>query len=228
MARTIAAGMQTAVAAETSTSLHLIEINTSGGATRLATSPTDIAWDSKTWTAIGGLLTIGSVQETRDRKAQGVALTLSGVDQTIVALILSNHMRGRVAKVYLVHLSGGNIVADPLLKFTGYLNDKWTVREDRIGGQMEPGAVTVKTRIVSRLAALAKTNAVNANLQSHREMLRRGGFTGGDLSDEFFTLLPKLAGRMIYWGRPTPHRFGRGGGGVDPEIGVRDGDSFFP
>lgn len=225
MTRSLATGMATAVAAETGEIVHLIKLVTSGGTTYLTTSATDISWDSQTWVALGGLLTFSTVNETGDRRAQGVGLNLSGVDQTIISLILSNHTRGRLAYIYMAHLSGGDVIATPLEIFRGYLNAKWSIREQR--DPVKAGTVTVSTRIVSRLAALEKTRAVRANIYSHREMLRRSGATGAALDDTIFVFLPKLMGKTIYWGIPigsgTGTGLGEGGGGNTD--GKRDGDA---
>lgn len=196
MTRTLATGMAAAVAAETGEVVHLIELNSSDGATYLSTAATNISWDSKTWTAIGGALGFDTVQETGDTAAQGVRVTFSGVDQTIISTILTYHMRGRVGKIYLAHLTGGAVVATPIEIFTGYWNDSWNIKETRGAS----GTVTVSTRIVSRIAALEYSNPVRANLNSHRELIRRGGFATSAYGDLFFEFLPDLVGKPLSWG----------------------------
>jgi hypothetical protein len=204
MVRSLATGFSAAISAETSTLTHLIELNTSDGATRLTTSPTDISWDSNTWTGIGGALVFGAISETDDGRAQGVEIRLSGVEQTIINLILSYNVRGREARIYIAHIAAdGTIVADPYQAFSGYLNDRWKITEER----QKKRTVTITTRMVSRVAVFQKANPVRANIHSHREMLRRSGATGAALSDTFFTFLPKLVGKPIYWGN-TPYRPG--------------------
>ena len=127
MARSLTSGMNTAVAAETSTIVHFISITSSASdpndVIELTTAPVDMSWDSKTWTGIGGALSFETITESPDRKAQGVKLTLGGVDQSIFALLMSYHMRGRVGVIYLAHLSDGDVVATPYEIFRGYLND---------------------------------------------------------------------------------------------------------
>ena len=215
MARSLTTGMNTAVAAETSAIVHLISITSSASApndvVELTTAPYDMSWDSKTWTGIGGALSFDAITESPDRKAQGVRLTLGGVDQSIIALLMSYHMRGRVGVIYLAHLTDGDVVATPYEIFRGYLNDDWKIEEDRGLEDNQPSTCTVSTRIVSRLAALEIKKPVRANLTSHREMLRRSGATGAVLADDFFKFLPELMGEKVYWG--TKHNTADGGGG---------------
>lgn len=212
MARTLTAGMNTAVAAETGAVVYLIEINSSDGTTRINTSATDISWDSQTWTAVGGLLVWDGVQELADLRAQGVTLTLSGVEQSILAEILTYHMRGRAAVINLAHIAtDGTIVSDPYEIFSGYLNDRWTVRDTR---DEAGGTVTISTRIVSRIAIMERSSPVLCSLSSHREMLRRSGATGAALGDTFFTKLPAVVAEPTYWGTINPTGPGNPGDGT--------------
>jgi len=203
MARSLSTGMAAAVGADTGAYTHLILLTTSDGIVRFTTGATDISWGGETWTALGGALIFSQISETSDRRGQGVQLTLSGVDQTIVNLLLTYNIRGREAKIYLAHIdTDGTIIADPYPIFIGYLNERWDIKEKRGTGD---DTVTVTTRIVSTLAALQLSNPVRANIYSHREMIRRSGATSAALGDTFFTFLPKLLGKPIFWGSKNPY-----------------------
>ncbi len=205
MARDMTSAMQTAIGAERGTLAHLFEINSSGGTLRLATTPNDVSWDSYTWQGIGGVMTFDVVVEQDDLSGQGTTLTLSGVDQTVIAVLLSNHLRGREAVVYLVHFdSNMAIIADPIEIYRGFLNGSFTVTEHRETDALGPGGVTITTRIITRLDELNQMRVTKTNLQSHRDMLRRAGLTGTDLDDDFFRLVPNLVNKPIYWGTSGP------------------------
>lgn len=213
MAREMTEGMQTAVAGERGILAHLIQIEASGGTVRLATTPLPISWDGHTWEAIGGSLGFGEVVESTDLSGHGTAITLSGVDQSIIATVLTNHVRGRMAVIYLAHFDPATwqLVEDPLEIYRGFQNEPYQIDESRGTEDLQPGTVTVSTKIVSRLAELGQTRAVRSNVHSHREMLRRAGLTGDDLLDTFFRTVPELVNRPIYWGRKGSS--GRGGTG---------------
>ena len=213
MSRSMTAGMQAAIAAETGAIAHLLEVNASGGKLYLCTAPHDISWDGHTWVGIGGVLGIGDIEEKDDGSSTGTTLTLSGVDQTLIATILTNHVRGREAVIYLVHFdSSWAIVSDPLELFRGFLNGKFDVREHRDTEGNRAGTVTINTRIASRLDELGQVRAVRTNLHSHRDMLRRAGLASSYLADAFFQFVPELVNRPIYWAnraaagyQPTDH-----------------------
>ncbi len=188
MARTLTAGMQTAIAAENGDFVHFIELAFSGGTQRLSTGTVDMSWDSQTWDAIGGALGVNAVTESSDLSAGGVELTLSGVDQTILALLLSQFYIGRTVRVWLVHLSGGAVVADPVLIFAGYMNGGWTVRDVR--PNEGSGTVTITGRVVSRLADLDLRRGIQTNVTSHQAVY------AGDM---FFEHVSTLATQPIVW-----------------------------
>lgn len=221
MARTIASGMQTAIASERSEIAHLIQLEFSGGTTYLTTATGDIAWGGDTYTAVGGSLAWGEVVEMADRRSEGVKLVLSGVDGSIVSTLLSNNFRGRNARVYIAHLDpdDGSLVADPLLVFQGHQSGSYNVREQRDPKMEKPGTVTVETRVVSRMGALDRVNETRTNPTSHRALLKRGGFTGTDLDDAFFLRTASIVGATVMWGGQlagvTPHGYRNTGGGTD-------------
>lgn len=202
--RTLTAGMQTEVAAQRGTIVYLIQLESSGGTVRLTTAPLDMAWDGQTWEGIGGALTFGGVEEGPEASAQGVELTLSGVDQTIIAVLLSNNMRGREVRIWLAHLAdAGTIVPDPLEIFRGFQNSEYTITDSRDPEQ--PGTVVVKTRVQSRLSVLGKPTPVRTNEVSHNDMLKRAALATGDT---FFRNVGSIVGGDIRWGMPWPYHIG--------------------
>lgn len=216
MARDLTAGMNTAVAAERAVVIRLIQIEHGGGTVRWATSAQDISWDSQTWTAIGGRLLLGAVEETPDMPGAGLPVELPGVDASIVAFVMTNAFRGYEVTVYRAHLSSaGTIVADPFQEFRGYQNGTYKIVDDPRTEEGGGGTVTVKTRWVSRLAKLQAALAVRTNLHSHRDYLRRGGHTSTNLDDDFFKFVPGLAARvsLIRWGAGPPAAYQGGSGG---------------
>ncbi len=193
MPRTLTSGVSTAIAAPHAEFVHFVELAFSGGTQRLSTGDTSMPWNGQTWTAIGGALAINTVTETADLAGEGLELTLSGVDQSILAVLLSQLYIGRAAKVWLVHLNptAGTIIADPLEIFRGFMNGGWTVRENRDeSGSL--GTVTVSGRCVSRLAALNATRGMQSNLTSHQSLYG---------VDRFFEHVPSLATKRVVWSR---------------------------
>lgn len=202
--RTLTAGMQTAVAAATGEILYLFQLDSSGGTLRLCTAPVDITWNAQSWDGIGGILAFSGVEETADPAGQGVELTLSGVDQTIISILLQHQFRGYEVRIWLAHLAiNGTIVADPIEIFRGRQLSDYRINEER--PESGSGSVTIKTRVQSRLSILRNPEAVRTSIVSQNDMLKRAGLSTGDT---FFRNVPAIAGRQVRWGQINPYDIG--------------------
>ena len=206
MTRTIAAGMLTAIQSQSSEILHLIELQFSGGTTRITTASRDITFQSNVFTAVGGLLGIENVSESADQKGEGARLVLSGVDVSIISAILSQNYIGRLCNIWLVHLdAAGQIVANPIQFSPWLMNGGFEVDEDR---DSDGGTVTIRARVESPIARFGWARGIRNNLISHQRHV-----TG----DTFFQNTPGI--KPVFWGRPQPSDATKqghplGGGGV--------------
>lgn len=183
--------------------VHLIEANYSGGSLYLNTGATDLKWDGRTWEAIGGLLTFEGVQESgQEGRSSGVQFQLSGVDQTIVAVLLSNSFRGRPLRVWRAYLDSvrGAVQDVPLLLFEGWQLAPYEVTEsfDRTGG-----TVVIKMQAIGHLG-VDKIRGIMSNVTSHGHI-----FPG----DTFFQNAAALANLRVFWGTQAPTAIGGGNGG---------------
>lgn len=194
MPRSLSAGVQTAIAAQHAEFVHFIQLEFSGGTQRLSTGSTSMTWDSQTWTAVGGALEIAPVRETPDLSGGGVDVTLSGVDQTILVLLLTQLYIGRVVKVWLAHLNPtlGTVIADPPLLYAGFMNGGWSIEEQRNETGRGTGNVIVRGRFVNRLSALESRKGMQTNAASHQAFFP---------TDRFFEHMQILATRPVVWTR---------------------------
>lgn len=201
MSRSLDSAFEAAIESESAEFVHLLEINSSGGAVRLNTGAVDLVWNSLTWEAVGGQLEIGAVEESGDGAAQGAGLTLSGVDQTILAVLLSTSFRGYSASIWRAHLNRttGAVIGTPLLMFTGVQLDAYKVEEQR---GRTGNTVRISTQL-SGLMSVPKVRGIWSNLTSHQHY-----FSG----DTFWQHAASLANKKIYWGTPVPHTVSGGGG----------------
>lgn len=208
MPRSLTSGMQAAVAAQSGTIIHFIEVITSGGTIRLTTAPVDISWDSQTWSGVGGVLVFSPVTESSDGRQSGVEIEIAAVNQTVIAAILTNQFRGRSIKIWMGHIdSNGDVIADPLLLFGGFQNAGWRMSEqrDEEGGG---GTASISTRAVPRIAELSQSSGIKCNITSHQHY-----FT----DDTFFQNVPNIEGKPAHWGKPgsIPHIQPDIPGGID-------------
>ena len=199
MARSLTGAMQTALAAEEGyADVWLLELTSSSSTLRFTGASEDQKWDSQTWTAVGGAMRFDNPGETDDLAGQSYAITLGGVDQTVISSLLANDYRGQTSKLYFGQIlsSTGVVVVDPIEVFTGLLNESWTVNEQP-GQDGGPGTVEVKTTVVRELARFGQNIAVRTNVQSHLDMLDRAGL---GVTDTFFKRVPGIVGKVIMWG----------------------------
>jgi hypothetical protein len=197
--------------------VYLYEITHSGGTIRVTNSSADISALSQTWTAIGGALLHGAPPETSDRKAQGVQLSLYGVNQQVISAIQSNQFRGQLIKIYLVHFDVDTGVIDtPDLIFQGRQNGDYQISESRDFESTDSGgAVTVSTRVTADTASINNKVSTRCNVPSHQELLRRAGLTA---TDEFFRRVPSLTNQPVFWGGDIPiGGTGQAGGSGQPD-----------
>lgn len=182
---------------------YLYELVHSGGTIRLTNASMDIIALTFTWTAVGGGLIHGNIQESVDRRSHGVELSLYGVDQTIISVILNNNFRGHPFKIYLIHFDPDTGVQDtPDLLVEGRQNSDFTISPDRTPeDQTTGGSVNVTTRITADLAELNQMMSLRCSVASHEEMIRRSGV--GAPSDKFFERIASLANIEISWGEDT-------------------------
>lgn len=183
--------------------VHLLEFQFDSGTVRLATGAQDLSWNTFQWEAIGGLLDLGGIEETTDTRAQGVDVKLSGVDQTILAILLGSKYRGRVVKIWRAHLdrTTGRVIGTMML-FQGLQLSPYTVDEERDKGG---GTVRISTRL-SGYFGVERLRGIMSNLVSHQH------YFNGDM---FFANAASLANVKIYWGTPVPRTPGNNSGGGD-------------
>lgn len=166
MSRALAANFATAVARKTGSQfVHLVELHFAGGTLYLTDASQTIvtATPAHTWTAVGGAMTVGAVEETTDAGATAVDLSFSGVDQSLLADVLLDEWRGQTVAIYLCHFeSTGAVTADPYCVFKGRMTGGWTIRTatDEQGHEV---TVTVATRCAAYVAELALVRGRRTN-----------------------------------------------------------------
>ena len=183
------------------------------GFLRLSTGTRDIDFDGFTWQAVGGNLLIGGVEESADRKGVGVDFTLSGVDQTVVSLLLSEKWRGRTAQIWQLLLDPTTgVVVDSIELFNGIQLDNFEIKE--VNERGKPLSVTIRTRATHRLG-INEFRGIRSNVHSHQKH-----FAG----DTFFQHTASLANQKVYWGQNAPAVISGGGGGGGSGGGGGGGD----
>lgn len=122
MTRSWSAGARSALDASNVALLFFVQADFASGSVRLCTAPYDVQWDGQTWTGLGSILSIGTVGETTDIEAQGLALQLSGVNDALLALAYNSDYQGRLLQLWAAPLADPLALTDVRRIWVGYLD----------------------------------------------------------------------------------------------------------
>ena len=125
MARGLTTAMKNALAG-TPSFCHLIYLGFSTPIRKtdnVFTLTSSVEGSSQTYNADGTLLGVGNVPEANTPIKNSIDLMFSGVDQSLINVVLTNDVLGADIKVWRGVISSGALVADPFLLFHGSLED---------------------------------------------------------------------------------------------------------
>jgi hypothetical protein len=115
----------------------LVKIEFTSVTVYLTTAGHDISWDSNTWLANGFIVEEPENSQHREMRTTSDDITLTGVDQSIVAIILTESQTNRVVTVYEAFVDDdGGVVPDPYIRdvyFIDQTSTKQGIREATVG-----------------------------------------------------------------------------------------------
>lgn len=153
----------------------LVSVDTPSGVYRFASGQGSLYWPESPaveWLGTGNLGGISVINETRDVRAEGISLRLSGIPDEMLTLVLEDAQPGRDVNVYIGMLtSAGALVSDPYLAFAGLLDAVTQVE----GGETS----AIEIAVESELVRLQKANETR---YTHDDQQRR---FPGDLGFEY-------------------------------------------
>jgi hypothetical protein len=188
MTRNLTAGFQTETLASALRPVLFFEIAHSGGTSRAWTGYGSIVWNGQTWTGVGHFLSVAPIEEASDVVANGVAITLSGVPQSLLSLALSQVRQGKPVKLWLGALdANGAVIADPYLTFSGRF-DTCIVNE---GAE----TATISIQAENRLIDLER-----ARVRRYTHEDQQIDFPG----DKGLEYLASIQDKPIVWGQKSP------------------------
>jgi hypothetical protein len=144
MTRGITTALNTQLTSDELEPFFAVDLDFDGGNVRIWTGYGNITVDSETFVGSGDILNISGLTETADVQANGITITLSGLDSSLIASALTETYQGRSCKVYFGALSSGAVVADPYIVFSGRM-DVMTIDD---GGDTSDITVTAESRLI--------------------------------------------------------------------------------
>lgn len=185
MSRSLPAALSSELNATELKPFYAIELGFDSDTIRFWTGYGNITANSEEWIGSGTVLSISTSTETSDLAANGINITLSGLDTSLVALALLENYRGRPAKLYIGALDSTNQpVSDLYQVFAGRM-DILTIQED---GSTATISITIENVLID-------LERPRSRKYTNEEQLAR--YSG----DNSLENVAKLADKQISWGK---------------------------
>ena len=122
--KTIASGTATACAASTIIPVLFAKLQFDSGNVNMHTGLGNITFGGDTYTGVGKLGTISTMDEVSDLSRTPVTLTLSGIPNDLISTLLSQQYQGRLATIFLGYLdtSAFTLVDTPITIYRGNMD----------------------------------------------------------------------------------------------------------
>lgn len=188
MARSLTAGMITEVTGRSLSPLLLIKAEFDSADLNLWTGIGSISYGGDTYIGVGNLLGMTAFIETNKVEANGLSITLTGINSSIISTALGEDYQGRFISCFFACLnSSGALISDPYLLFRGRMD----VMEILEAG--ETTSVTMRCE--------------NLLVDFRRRKIRR--YTDEDQktynpSDKGLEYVDQIQDREIIWGKKSP------------------------
>lgn len=186
--KSIASGTLAASAASTIHPVIFVKLQFDGGNVNIHSELGDITYGGDTYNGIGKLGAVGGMEECSDLSRTPITLSLSGIPNDIISILLAEQYQGRLATVSLgyLDLTTRVLVDSPAVIYRGNID----TADFQIGKDS-----TITLSVESRFAAwdIPLTRRYNNSDQQLRYP--------GDRGLEF---IEQTADKSIFWGQPTP------------------------
>jgi hypothetical protein len=197
----MSAAMLAEVVKAKSQPIHLVEVRFDagdGGVAYMTDAYRAITWGGNSYLAVGHFLGFDGIEETAEVKTSVVKVSLSGVDQTWIARMLSRQYLGRTLVIYkgFLDTSTDALLVDPVAIVQGPM-DAPEIDEDPSGG------TCIVTVGVTSLGA-----DFDSPTGRHTNLVEQQVYFPADTAFKLCAQVSgQLAGRQVYWGVPNPPGF---------------------
>lgn len=104
--------------------LLFVEANFTSGPLYVWSGVGTITWNGRTWTGVGSLGSVSTIEEGSNVEAKGITLSLSGFDATLLTDVLVEFQVGLPVMVWLgLFDATGALIPDPILSFAGRMDE---------------------------------------------------------------------------------------------------------
>jgi len=187
MSRTLSTDMQAVAIAEVVRPIYLVDLEFSSGSIYLWSGMGDLTYNSTSYLGAGDLLNIGPIQETSDLSANGAAITLAGIKQSLLTLARDEPYQGRTITIRLGAFDGtGDLISTPVILFSGFM-DVMTIADS---GDTSTITITAENKLIAfQRTAVRRYTAEDQKIEHP--------------TDKGFAFVAKIQEEIV-WGRNTP------------------------
>lgn len=130
MTRSLGTNFDTALSSSGFKPFFAVDLGFDSGNVRLWTGYKNITIDSNTFVGGGGVMTIGTIDETGEIRANGVSIHLSGLNSSLLSAILNEDYQNRGIILYFGTLDSAGAINDtPYIVFRGQM-DVMSIQEN--------------------------------------------------------------------------------------------------
>ncbi len=121
--RNLTTGVVTAISASVVRPAFLASLTFTDGVANLWTGVGDLAWNGVTFRGLGSLAEVSTISEGSDVQSEGIHLTLSGIDSSLMGEALGNVRTGLPATVYFALFDvNNNLIPSPAICYRGLVD----------------------------------------------------------------------------------------------------------
>ena len=154
MARLLSSGMIAEITAKNIRPFFLLEGRFDSGDLNLWTGIGALEYGGKTYHGVGSILTVEPIVETTNIEATGLSLTLSGLDNSIIAIAINENYQNRPAYIYMGAFDENwQVITEPYLVFEG--------RMDVMPIEKSDDTTTVTMQLENIMVDLTKATILN-------------------------------------------------------------------
>ena len=129
MARGIDSNLNTALTGDTIRLFFAMKAEFAGGTARFWSGIGDKTIESETYIGAGDIVAFAPITETAELEANGVNLTINGIDSSLIATALTDAYQGRNLTLFMGALDSNQSVIATYILFKG-LMDTMTISDD--------------------------------------------------------------------------------------------------
>ncbi len=188
MSRSIDATLKNLLESKEVQPFFAAQLDLDEGPLRIWTGYGDITIDGNTFIGAGNLLGFSGFEEVNDLSAKSITISLSGLDETVLSLALTEPISNRKVRVYYGAVDPSS---DPR---TVYAIQIWTGYANTIPFEDDGQAATVSLSVDSKLVRL--NDASNRRYTHESHQARHPG-------DTFFSFVADLQDKDVAWGRKS-------------------------